>query len=256
MPANPPTQYATEDNLLARQRLWGQSPRDRDFDFHGWVIALAEITGDDRVLDVGCGNGAYQRRLSGVGMDLSTGMLSAARTHTSNPLVCGDAQRIPFADAAFDVVLAPHMLYHVPDRTAAAHEMRRVLRYGGVCVVATNGRGNHAQMTALVADVVGHGWTWRRPSDFDFSMENGADQLRAGFEYVETIYADGSTFHVKDADLFAAYLASIADHYEDEVSEWMTWDQVVAECRLRVAEIIERDGHFPISTSIGAFVCH
>jgi ubiquinone/menaquinone biosynthesis C-methylase UbiE len=33
-------------------------------------------------------------------------------------LVNADATRLPFGDAAFDVVLAPHMLYHVPDRTA------------------------------------------------------------------------------------------------------------------------------------------
>jgi len=241
---------------LARQTLWARSPKDRPFDFHGWVLELAGVSPGDRVLEVGCGNGAYLRRVpAAIGMDLSMGMLAASRANGAGALACGDAQRIPFADGAFDVVLAPHMLYHVPDRRMAARELRRVLRDGGVCVAATNGQENHAQMTALVADIVGHGWSWRRPSDLEFSMENGAEQLRAGFDVVETLYADASTFLVDDADLFAAYIASIGDHYEDEVSAWITWDEVVEKCRRRVRTTIERDGCFTISTSVGAFVC-
>lgn len=256
MPANPSTQYLTEDNLLARQRLWASSPRDHDFPFHEWVVGLAGIGATDRVIEVGCGNGAYLARVpNALGIDLSLGMLAAARRQTASPLVNGDAESLPFADGAFDVVLAPHMLYHVPDREAAAREMRRVLREGGVCVAATNGEGNHRQMTEMLMDVVGHGWRWNRPSDFAFSMENGAAQLRAGFDSVETIYADSSTFHVRDADLYAGYVASIADHYEDEVSAWIAWSDVVAECRRRAAEIIDRDGALDISTSVGAFIC-
>jgi ubiquinone/menaquinone biosynthesis C-methylase UbiE len=257
VPAKPSTQYVTEDNLLARQRLWGESTRDRDFDFHAWVLGLAGIGPSDRVLEVGCGNGAYLRRVpQAVGMDLSTGMLDAARRHAGTTLlVNGDAQAIPFADGRFDVVLAPHMLYHVPDRRQAARELRRVLRDGGVCVAATNGSGNQLEMRAMVIDVVGNGWTWNRPSDAEFSMENGAEQLAAGFDSIETIYAEGSTFHVTDPDLFAAYIASIRDHYEDEVSGWISWSDVVEECRRRCAEIVERDGYMAISTSFGAFVC-
>ena len=41
-------------------------------------------------------------------------------------------------DLAFDVVLAAHMLNHVPDRVAASIELRRVLRAGGIGVVVTD----------------------------------------------------------------------------------------------------------------------
>ena len=45
-----------------------------------------------------------------------------------------NAQSLPFADDSFDVVVANHMLYHVPDPSQAVAELRRVLRDDGVLV--------------------------------------------------------------------------------------------------------------------------
>src|SRR5690349_6188727 len=133
-------QYTTDANLAKRQRLWQVSERSIEFDLFDWVAGMIEGTD---VLDVGCGNGAYLRRIPGaIGMDLSLGMLDTARP-TGAPLVNGDAQALPFAGASFDTVIAPHMLYHVPDRRLAARELRRVLRPGGVCVAVTNGANAH-----------------------------------------------------------------------------------------------------------------
>ena len=42
-----------------------------------------------------------------------------------------DIQDIPFPDHCFDVVIANHMLYHVPDLTKAISEVHRVLRTDG-----------------------------------------------------------------------------------------------------------------------------
>ena len=53
--SNPPTQYADDRNLSARQRLWDlQNPR---FDLFGWTLDLAGVHTGQVVLDVGCGNG-------------------------------------------------------------------------------------------------------------------------------------------------------------------------------------------------------
>jgi ubiquinone/menaquinone biosynthesis C-methylase UbiE len=253
VPANPSTQYRTDDNLRARQTLWMTSRREPPGDFFEWVLGVADVQPGESVVEVGCGNGEYVARLGCIGMDLSPGMLAAARARVTAPLVGGDAQAIPFADAAFDVVLAPHMLYHVPDRAMAARELRRVTRPGGRCIAVTNSSSNHAEMVRLVEEIVGDGWRWRRPSDVAFSVENGAEQLRAGFDSVETVWAPAATFFVTDADAFAAYVGSIADAYQDQVA--MPFAEVVAECRRRVAAVIERDGAFPITARSGAFVC-
>lgn len=130
MSLNPPGQYVTDVNLRARQRLWEyQQPF---FDITAWVLDVAGLMSprDERVLDMGCGNGMYltelrRRGLDATGCDLSPGMLAAAEPH--RPLVNADVTALPFAAASFDVVLAPHMLYHVGDRATAAKELRRVL---------------------------------------------------------------------------------------------------------------------------------
>lgn len=252
----PPTQYATEANLRARQRLWEISPREPAFSLFPWVLDLASVHDGDRVLEVGCGNGGYLALVEAIGMDISVGMLHAARDRTSAALICGDAQRLPFQNESFDVVLAPHMLYHVADRRAAIQELRRVLKRSGTCVAVTNSARCHRELVDLVESVVGHDWRLQRPADVAFSLENGAEQLRAGFELVERVDAPSGVVRVRDAEALAAYLGSIGDHYEREIAAWMTWNDVVRECRDRASAIIAERGYFPISTVVGAFICH
>lgn len=252
----PPTQYATDANLRARQRLWEISPREPAFALFPWVLNLASVHDGDRVLEVGCGNGGYLALVEAIGMDISEGMLKAARERTNAPLLCGDAQRLPFQNESFDVVLAPHMLYHVEDRRAAVRELRRVLKAGGTCVAVTNGLHCHGELVNLVEGVVGHDWRLKRPADVAFSLENGAEQLRVGFEHVERVDAPAGVVSVRDVDALASYVGSFGDHYEHEIVAWMTWDDVVRECRGRASAIIAERGFFRISTVVGAFVCH
>lgn len=249
------SQYQTDSNLRARQTLWSTSKREPPLALYPWVLELAGLRGGERILDVGCGNGEYLALVDAIGIDISLGMLASARGRARGPLVCGDAEKLPFVESAFDVVLAPHMLYHVANRRAAVHELRRVLRRTGTCVAVTNGEENHREMVELVEEVVGHGWRWRRLAVSGFSLENGAAQLRVGFEVVERVDCPPNAFLVTDVDALAAYLASVGDLYESEVATWMTWAHVVEECRQRAARIVEADGAFRISTSIGAFVC-
>lgn len=249
-------QYATDENLRARQRLWETSPRHPPFHLFSWVTGLARLTGNERVLDLGCGNGSYLELISGVGIDASLGMLGTARTRTEGPLVNGDAMALPFRDAAFDVVLAAHMLYHVPDRELAAGEMRRVLSPGGVCVAVTNGETNKRAFVQLVEDVVGHGWRWREPGDAAFSLENGGPQLASAFEHVTRVDCPTTTIEVTDVDAFAAYLSSVRDHHEPAVKQWTTWPEVVEESARRAAAVIAAEGALRFTTSIGAFICH
>lgn len=251
----PPTQYATDVNLRARQRLWEISQREPPFSLYPWVLELAGCREGDRVLEVGCGNGGYLALVEAVGLDISLGMLASAAERTSGPLVCGDVEKLPFADGSFAVVLAPHMLYHVADRTAAVHELRRVLDRGGTCVAVTNGEGNHRELVRVVEAVVGHGWRWQRPSDTVFSLENGADQLRTAFRRVDRVDCPSGVVRVTDADALAAYVESVGDHYQSEVAAWTTWEEVVERCGRRVGEIIAEQGGFKIATSMGAFVC-
>lgn len=257
---NPPTQYATDANFRARQRLWEH--QDPPFDLVGWVLGIAGLAepSGQLVLDVGCGNGVYVRELErrgidAIGCDLSVGMLSAARPHPR--LVNGDVTRLPFRAGTFDVVLAPHMLYHVDDRGSAVAELRRVLKPTGSCVAVTNGDKHMRALRDLVEDAVGKatlGWTMRNPSVHAFSLENGAAQLRSAFESVTCVRPDDvAPVRLTDGAVAADYVASVADHYQHETAR--PWNDVVDEVRASVQREIDEHGSWVVAGDAGAFIC-
>ena len=135
--------YKTSAPFLARTGLY-RYQRD-PIDIRRWVLDRAQWAPGARMLDVGCGPGRYLATVREVepssgalGMDLSAGM--AAEAFSFAPTLVGDAQAIPFRADAFDIVLAAHMLYHVPDIDAALREIARVLRPDGTLLVVLNGR--------------------------------------------------------------------------------------------------------------------
>jgi SAM-dependent methyltransferase len=96
-----------------------------------------------RVLDVGCGTGANGPVLADgpgrvvFGIDRSDVPLGLAGTgeRGHRARLRGDAAKLPFADASFDLVVALDVLEHLDDDAAAARELWRVLRPGGAIVV-------------------------------------------------------------------------------------------------------------------------
>lgn len=261
MSLNPSTQYVTDANLRARQRLWEyQQP---PFDLVAWVLRLAGLRAGStaRVLDVGCGNGLYlaaleRRGVEAVGCDLSIGMLDTARG-AAGPLLNADVTNLPLDSATFDVVLAPHMLYHVADRAAGAQELRRVLRPGGRCFVVTNGRGHLRSLRSLVESAVRvetPEWEMRNPSTHAFSLENGERQLRHAFDDVTIVRAtEAAPVVLTDASIAADYVGSVADHYHHETAR--PWLEVVEDVRRAVQAVIDRQGSFVVEGESGTFVC-
>jgi SAM-dependent methyltransferase len=256
---NPPSQYATDGNLAARQRLWWSGRREPRFDLFSWALDLAGVTpgGDQRVLDVGCGNGAYEvamhergHRGLRVALDLSAGMLS--RVHHGLGLQA-DVQRLPVPADAFDLVLAPHMLYHVPDIVAAARECQRVLRPGGLVVAVTNSDSNLVELRDLVEAAVGSGWRMVQPSVRHFSLENGRVPLAAAFESVTRVDCPETHLEVTDLDAVVDYVASVGDHYQAEIGRPRA--DVVERVRQLAGDVLASGHPLRFTSAAGAFVC-
>ncbi|WP_327108002.1 class I SAM-dependent methyltransferase [Nonomuraea glycinis] len=137
--------------------------------FAVWDEALRELTGEEKVLDLGSGRGAVlllaAKRLShgtttshgtatghgtAMGLDLwrPKGRASEAATRANADaegvsdlveLTRGDMRELPFEDESYDVVVAGPAVHHISDaegRAGAIREAHRVLRPGGLLLIA------------------------------------------------------------------------------------------------------------------------
>lgn len=112
-----------------------------------WLLENAAPQPTDRVLDIATGTGftalAFAPYVAEViGLDVSTGMLEQARKHAAEQGVTntdfqeGPAERLPFPDASFDLVICRIAPHHFLSITKFVHEVARVLKPGGRFLVA------------------------------------------------------------------------------------------------------------------------
>lgn len=98
-----------------------------------------------RILDLACGVGGFLADLAAafprarlLGIDLSPAYIAAARAAAPAAFVQAKAEQLPIADASLDAVTAVYLFHELPPkiRSAAAAEIARVLRPGGVFALA------------------------------------------------------------------------------------------------------------------------
>ncbi|KAA3629397.1 MAG: malonyl-[acyl-carrier protein] O-methyltransferase BioC [Proteobacteria bacterium] len=117
-----------------------------------------------QILELGCGTGHCTRILERryrkgrlVALDLAEAMLERARRgggwfHKTRYL-CGDAERLPVADASADLIFSNLTLQWCNDLGATFREFRRVLRPGGVVLFSTFGPDTLYELRAAWAAV-------------------------------------------------------------------------------------------------------
>jgi ubiquinone/menaquinone biosynthesis C-methylase UbiE len=144
-------QYRNSGNLDARFEIHERFSTN-PYGWHRWVFDQLNLDEHARVLELGCGpaylwtkNSWRMPQGSAIALtDFSAGMLDDARNalaedqdHFSFHQM--DAQELNFDNGSFDAVIANHMLYHVPDRSAVFAHVRRVLADNGTFFATTNG---------------------------------------------------------------------------------------------------------------------
>ncbi|MCA9959583.1 MAG: class I SAM-dependent methyltransferase [Anaerolineales bacterium] len=256
-------QYSDSRNLDARAAL------HRDFStsvegWQTWVFDHLELAPGTAVLECGCGPGWLWRenlaRIPADGQitltDLSPGMVAeaeAALAHTGHDFHFQpvDIQQLPFADASFDVVVANHMLYHVPDIEQALSEVRRVLKPGGRLYAVTNGEAHMQELKALQTEFAAHfGYDAQARPFFllPFRLENGADYLSRHFETV-AMRPFPDSLHVTEVEPLLAYIFSA-----DEMRVQLTDEMMAAMRELVAAKMAASGGAIHVTKAVGMFV--
>jgi len=116
--------------------------------FIRWVTNV-KITNDvyrqldenSRILDVGCGAGAFLNRVKAekgckvYGVDISEAAVETAKNSFGLDIFKGTIAEAPFKDGSFDVITAWWYLEHVPDPHATAAKISSLLKNDGFCII-------------------------------------------------------------------------------------------------------------------------
>ena len=197
-------QYASEENLRARQRLWtnveGENAR---LVLRRMLSELAPQT----ALEVGGGQGELAEWMhvelgaAVTFLDQSERMIELARARGIADAQVGDVQQLPFEDERFDTVVAAWMLYHVKDIDRGLAEIARVLQPGGTLVAVTNSV-RHLEELRTIFETLMRGYENR------FNSENGDATLRRYFTTVERTEANVVAV-VDERDVLEGYRRSL-----------------------------------------------
>lgn len=204
-------QYSNDNNLSIRIKLHAKHSTSK-ISVHDWFFSYYSINKPCRILELGCGNAVqWTDRVKNlpcgtilVLSDLSKGMVETTwkKFRTAQNVIVQkiDIQDIPFADESFDIVIANHMLYHVPDIKKALSEVRRVLSNEGAFFSSTNGNGGmrpylHEKLKRFNSKIDSF------KTEQSFTIQNGLPILQDIFKDVQFVEYEDSLRITETQDL-------------------------------------------------------
>lgn len=211
-------QYKTPEKLKSRGRL--HSYNINKTDWNNWCFSQMQIPDKAKILELECGTGdfwyknkQYLKNTWNITLsDFSYGMLkdtekTLAQIDHSFTYKEVDAQDIPFENECFDVVIARHMLYLVPDIEKALCEIKRVLAPSGIFYATTNSQESMAELNELVEKFDSGMGLHNNGMGDRFNTENGYLLLKKYFNKVKVNTLQGKII-VNDVQAIVDYKAS------------------------------------------------
>jgi trans-aconitate 2-methyltransferase len=186
------------------------------------VLALLDLKGSERVLDVGCGQGKITAEIAAriprgavVGVDSSEDMIAFASSHF-NPAArpnlrfeVADARRLPFREE-FDLVVSFNALHWVPEQDAALRSMRSAMKSDGVGQLRLVPAGERKSLENVVEETrLSSRWAryfkeFRDPYLHLTPEQYGAMAERNGL-HVRRIHAEAKAWDFKSRSAFLAF---------------------------------------------------
>ena len=199
-------------------RDWDATEYDRlPIPMTGWGLAVLDrltLTGDERVLDAGCGTGQVTEALMArlplgevIALDGSHSMIEAARTRLGADRVTFLVHDLlePIPVEPVDAVISTATFHWIRDHDRLFANLAAVLRPGGALEAQCGGSGNIASIEAI-ARSLGHGEAFDAKR-FPGPEETAARLGRAGFTDVRCWLHDEPT--LLPAEELERYLATV-----------------------------------------------
>ena len=140
-----------------------------------------------RTLDAGCGTGYGSAELAQsamvvTGVDVAREAIEYARANYPLPnlrFVASSCAAMPFAENAFDLVVAFEVIEHLPDYRAFLHECARVLTHHGLFIVSSPNKSYYAESRAKTGPNPYH--------EHEFEAREFVEELRGVFQNVRLV---------------------------------------------------------------------
>ena len=226
-------QYKNATNISARIRLH----RDYSVNQEGWfpwLFSNLHLKPGMKILELGAGNGAlWSQNLAkipaGVTVvlsDISEGILADAKKAIGQQpqfqYSVFNAQKIPFADNTFDLVIANHMLFYCDNLAKTLQEVQRVLKPDAAFTCSTYSKKHMHEITDLVQSynaniVLSSTNLYER-----FGLDNGRQILQPYFKDI-VCHKYRDAIELSDSMPLISYILSchgnqnsiLLDHYQD-----------------------------------------
>ncbi|MBW6410548.1 MerR family transcriptional regulator [Clostridium weizhouense] len=211
-------QYKSDKNLNLRSNLYSYNINKIDWD--EWCFDQMEFPKNARILELGCGPGKLwsknskkiDKRLNITLSDFSKNMLKIAKEklkYIDYEFIYKEinAEDIPYEAESFDIVIAQHMIYFVPNIEKALSEIRRVLSPNGKFYVTGNSYDSMRELNELIERFAPNIGLDNNGLSSRFSLENGEKMLKKHFSKVEVETLEGKII-VDDPKPVVSYKAS------------------------------------------------
>ena len=261
------SQYKSADNLKARIALYENYGKNK-VDFHDWLFNHIDVANKSKVLELGSGSARiWQKNKDRIPQfwditlsDFSEGMLAETKKNVEMiehdfHFLQIDIQNIPFEEGSFDMVMANHMLYHVPNLEKALMEVKRVLKDGGKFYAALNGVEHMLELKQLIKKIS----ALYPPNiimdlnNISITLESGEKMLGKYFNKVEVLPFN-SEIVVDKAEPIMAYIMSLTalQELENMIKKEELEDLLEQTLNLIKAELSDKS--FRIRTNSGLLI--
>lgn len=172
--------------------------------WYTWVFDHMDFKGNDKVLEIGCGNGELwlkninklENNANITLTDICEDMIRDAKENLKSEkynfkFEVAEPSRLPYENESFDIVIADHILFYMRDLDSVLKEIKRVLKKGGYFYCSTMGNKNMNELEDLILGFSKNIRISRDKISNKFGLENGEKILGKYFKDINlNLYED------------------------------------------------------------------